>query len=72
MLGYLRALIRYRQGHAEGLQAVASEVMVNPELATVTPSPPASSQIRIDGTGRYRYLMVRPVRHGWDGRPGRR
>jgi AcrR family transcriptional regulator len=34
MLGYLRALIRYRQGHAEGLQAVASEVMVNPELAT--------------------------------------
>jgi len=33
MLGYLRALIRYRQEHAAGLQAVAGEVMVNPELA---------------------------------------
>jgi AcrR family transcriptional regulator len=33
MLGYLRALIRYRQAQAEGLQAVASEVMVNQELA---------------------------------------
>jgi AcrR family transcriptional regulator len=33
MLGYLRALIRYRQEQAQGLQAVASEVMVNPELA---------------------------------------
>jgi AcrR family transcriptional regulator len=33
MLGYLRALIRYRQAQAAGLQAVASEVMVNPELA---------------------------------------
>lgn len=34
MLGYMRALVRYRQAQAAGLQAVASEVMVNPELAT--------------------------------------
>lgn len=33
MLGYLRALVRYRQAQAAGLQAVASEVLVNPELA---------------------------------------
>jgi AcrR family transcriptional regulator len=32
VLGYLRALIRHRQEQAEGLQAVASEVLVNPEL----------------------------------------
>jgi AcrR family transcriptional regulator len=33
MLGYMRALIRHRREQAEALRAVASEVMVNPELA---------------------------------------
>jgi AcrR family transcriptional regulator len=33
VLTYLRALIRHRQERTEALRAVASEVMVNPELA---------------------------------------
>jgi len=35
MLSYLRALIRHRETRADWLQALAGEVMVNPELAGV-------------------------------------
>jgi AcrR family transcriptional regulator len=59
VLTYMRALIRYRSGRAEGLQALAGEVMVNPELAAEFRRQAAEGML-----GAFRTIVQRAVDRG--------